>query len=94
MMGCQRGGGIRESHYDDRALHGFAEECRSGTGLGHVIDCTHTPKQSAIINCQARSMQGSVPPFQSEEHPKMPRKLGGTMFGNETKEKGSSISLA
>ena len=29
-----------ESHYDGREPHGFAEECRSGTGSGLIIKPT------------------------------------------------------
>lgn len=30
------GGGDREPQYNGRAPHGFAEESRTGTGLGHL----------------------------------------------------------
>ena len=40
---------IREPHHDSRAPHGFAGDCRTGTGFGHVIEkqrktsCRHEP---------------------------------------------------
>ena len=29
--------GLLQRFYDDRASHGFAKDCRTGTGLGHII---------------------------------------------------------
>ena len=41
---------IREPRFDDRRPHGFAEECRSGTELGHVY---RKPRKSAAAMLQS-----------------------------------------
>ena len=39
---------MREPCYDGRASHGFAEECRSGTGLGHFLRRRRRPAAAMI----------------------------------------------